>query len=171
MVTRTTNSKEELMARPMKIVPHLSVAEVKAKVHAADDDRQRGKWLVIYNALVDPRPAETIALHTATSRWFVHHTVSKYNRLGPASIEEDRRGGRQHAYLTVDEEQAFLEPFIAKAEAGELVTTRTIQQAFEERVGQSVHSGTIYKLLHRHDWHKITPRPQHPQADPAVQAE
>jgi transposase len=89
-------------------------------------------------------PAETIALHTATSLWFVYHTVSDYNRLGPASIEEDRRGGRQHAYLTEDEECAFLEPFIAKAEAGELVTTRAIQQAFEERVGQSVHSGTIY---------------------------
>jgi transposase len=171
MVKCTTNSKEEALARPMKIAPHLSVAEVKAKVHAADDDRQRGKWLVIYNALVDPRPAETIALHTATSCWFVHHTVSDYNRLGPASIEEDRRGGRQHAYLTVDEERAFLKPFIAKAEAGELVTTRTIQQAFEERVGQAVHSGTISKLLHRHDWHKRTPRPQHPQADPAVQAE
>jgi transposase len=155
----------------MKIEPHLTVEEVKEKLHTADAERQRGKWLVIYNALVDPRPAETIALHTATSRWFVHHTVSDYNRLGPASIEEDRRGGRQHAYLTEDEECAFLEPFIAKAEAGELVTTRAIQQAFEERVGQSVHSGTIYGLLHRHNWHKITPRPQHPKADPEVQVE
>jgi transposase len=155
----------------MKIAPHLSIEEVKDKLHTADRERQRGKWLVIYNALVDPRPAETIAMHTATSRWFVHHTVSRYNRLGPASIEEDRRGGRQHAYLTEDEERAFLEPFRAQAEAGELVTTRTIQQAFEERVGQSVHSGTIYNLLHRHDWHKITPRPQHPKADLEAQAE
>lgn len=159
------------MARPMKIAPHLTVEEVKDKLHTADRERQRGKWLVIYNALVDPRPAETIALHTATSRWFVHHTVSDYNRLGPASIEEDRRGGRHHAYLSEDDERAFLEPFIAKAEAGELVTTRTIQQAFEERVGQSVHSGTIYKLLHRHNWHKIMPRPQHPKADPEAQAQ
>ena len=144
------------MARPMKIAAHLSIAEVKEKLHTAERERQRGKWLVIYNALVDPRPADT---------------VSDYNRLGPASIEEDRRGGRQHAYLTEDEECAFLEPFIAKAEAGELVTTRAIQQAFEERVGQSVHSGTIYGLLHRHNWHKITPRPQHPKADPEVQVE
>jgi len=82
------------MARPMKIAPHLSIAEVKEKLHTAERERQRGKWLVIYNALVDPRPAEMIALHTATSRWFVHHTVSDYNRRGPTSIEEDRRGGR-----------------------------------------------------------------------------
>jgi transposase len=171
MVKCTTNSKEEALARPMKIAPHLSVAEVKAKVHAADDDRQRGTWLVIYNALVDPRPAETIALHTATSLWFVHHTVSDYNRLGPASIEEDRRGGRQHAYLTEDEERAFLQPFIAKAEAGEVVTTHTIKQAFEQRVGHEVHPDTITKLLHRHDWDKQLPRRQHPKSDPAMQGE
>jgi transposase len=171
MVKDTISSEEQEMARQMKIEPHLTVEELKEKLHAADDERQRGKWLVIYNALVDPRPAETIAMHTATSRSFVHHTVSAYNRLGPASIEEDRRGGRQHAYLTRDEERAFLEPFIAKAEAGDLVTTRAIQQAFEERVGQSVHSGTIYGLLHRHDWHKIMPRPQHPKADPEAQAQ
>jgi transposase len=154
----------------MKIAPHLSLEEVTDNLHQADDTRQRGKWLVIYNALVDPRPADLIALHTATSRWFVHHTVSAYNRLGPASITEDGRGGRQRAYLTVDEERAFLEPVRAKAEAGELVTTRTIQQAFEERVGQEVHSGTIYGLLHRHGWHKIMPRPQHPQTDRQAQA-
>jgi hypothetical protein len=124
-------------------------------VHAADDDRQRGKWLVIYNALVDPRPAKTIALHTATSRWFVHHTVSTYNRLGPASIEENRRGGRQHASLTVDKERAFLEPFIAQAEAGELVTTHTIQQAFEERVGQSVHQTQWTKSIARIRTHTV----------------
>lgn len=159
------------MARQMKIAPHLTVEEVKHHLHTADDDRQRGKWLVIYNVLVDLRPAETIALHTATSQWFVHHTVSAYNRIGPASITEDGRGGRHHAYLTEDEERAFLNPFIAKAEAGELVTTRTIKQAFEERVGQSVHPDTITKLLHRHQWHKIMPRPQHPKTDPKAQAQ
>jgi hypothetical protein len=59
------------MARPMKIESHLTVEEVKEKLHTADQERQRGKCLVIYNALVDPRPAATLALHTAISRWFV----------------------------------------------------------------------------------------------------
>jgi len=42
------------MGRPMKIEPHLTVEEIKEKLHTADAERQRGKWLVIYNALVDP---------------------------------------------------------------------------------------------------------------------
>jgi hypothetical protein len=106
------------MGRPMKIEPHVTIEEIKEKLHTADVERQRGKWLVISNALVDPRPAETIALHTATSLWFVYHTVSDYNRLGPASIEEDGRGGRYHAYLTEAEEVAVLESVRAQAEAG-----------------------------------------------------
>jgi len=88
----------------------------------------------MYNVLVDTRPADTIALHTATARWFVYHTVSDYNRLGSASIAEDRRGGRHHAYLTHDEEHAFREPFIAQAAAGHIVTTQVIQQTFADRV-------------------------------------
>jgi len=159
------------MGRRMQIAPHLSVEEVTEKLKTTANDRQREKWLVIYNVMVDARPADTIALHTATSRWFVYHTVSDYNRLGPASIEEDGRGGRHHAYLTAAAEQAFLEPFRAQAAAGHVVTTQTIHQAFEERVGQTVHSSTIYDLLHRNDWRNITPRPQHPKTDPEVQAQ
>jgi hypothetical protein len=59
----------------------------------------------------------------------------------------------------------------APAEAGELVTTRAIQQAFEQHVGTSVHVSTIDKLLDRHDWRKACPRPRHPKADPAAQAQ
>jgi len=157
------------MGRRMQIAPHVSVEEVTEKLTTTTNDRQREQWLVISNVLVDARPSDTIALHTATARWFVSHTVSDDNRLGPASSAEDRRGGRHHAYLTKDEDVAFLDPFIAQAEAGHLVTTHMIQQAFADRVGHPVHSSTIYDLLHRNNWRKIMPRPQHPKTDPAVQ--
>lgn len=159
------------MARPMTIAPHLSLAEVTATLHTADRERRRGTWLVMDNALVDPRPAATIAVHPAPSRWVVHHPVADDHRLGPAGIAADRRGGRQHAYLPEEEECTVLEPVIACFRAGDLITTRVIPQAFAERVGQSVHAGTSSGLLHRHDWHTMTPRPQHPNADPASQAQ
>jgi hypothetical protein len=46
-VSDKQHSKEEPMARPMKIAPHVSIEEVKDKLHTADRERQRGKWLVI----------------------------------------------------------------------------------------------------------------------------
>lgn len=158
------------MGRQMQIAPHVSVEEVTEKFTTTTDDRQRETWLGMYHVLVDTRPADTIAVHTATARWFVYHTVSDDNRLDPASSAEDRRGGRHHASRSQDEEQAFLEPFIAQAQAGHVGTTQTIQQAFADQVGHPVHSSTISDLLHRNNWCNMTPRSQHPQTDPAEQA-
>jgi hypothetical protein len=42
-------------------------------MHTTDDLRQRKQWLVIYNAQVDPRPAQDIATHTGVTRNFVHY--------------------------------------------------------------------------------------------------
>jgi len=40
--------------------------------------------------------------------------------------------------------------------------------AFEQRVGHTVDDSTIYRLLHRHGWRKLMPRPRHPKADEQV---
>jgi hypothetical protein len=45
-----------------------------------------------------------------------------------------------------------------------------IQQAYERRVGKSVAPLTIYRLLERHGWRKVVPRPRHPKANRARQA-
>ena len=45
---------------------------------------------------------------------------------------------------------------------GELVTLREIKAAYEEKTGQALGTySQIYKLLHRHKWRKIKPRPKH----------
>jgi winged helix-turn-helix protein len=41
--------------------------------------------------------------------------------------------------------------------------------AYEERISHSVHETTIYRLLRRHGWRKVQPRPRHPKADIAAQ--
>lgn len=46
-----------------------------------------------------------------------------------------------------------------------------IQAAFEKQVGQAVHKTTIYRLLKRHHWRKITPRPRNPNSREAIQEE
>ena len=44
-----------------------------------------------------------------------------------------------------------------------------IWRAFEQRVGHKVDDSTIYRLLGRHGWRKLMPRPRHPQADQQAQ--
>jgi len=126
----------------------------------------RQHWWIIYHALVAPRKAEEIALHTGVSATTVHRVIATYNRLG---LETPGKGGRRHQYLTLQEEQALLTPFFRQAKSGEIATVAQIQQAFEERIGHEVDDSTIYRLLKRHGWRKLMPRPRQPKADPQIQ--
>ena len=78
-------------------------------------------------------------------------------------------GGRRHAYLTPEEEDALLAPFLAEAEAGGVLVAGPIQAAYEARVGKAVPPSTIYRLLARHGWRKVAPRRRHPEQQDGVQ--
>lgn len=157
------------MARVTRVAPHLTLEEVKQKLDTAATPWLRQRWLVIYTALLDPRPAEEIAAQIGTSRPFVSKISSLYKRFGPQGLETVGPGGRRNEYLSKDEEAAFLAPFIERATQGEIVTAKLIQEAFEQRLGHKVDESTIYRLLHRHRWRKVMPRPIHPEADPDAQ--
>jgi transposase len=145
---------------------HLSVDEVKERMRTDARPWVRHHWWIIYNALVAPRKAEEIALHTGVSATTVHRVIAAYNRLGPAAIEQSEKGGRYHHYLTLEQEQALLQPFFARAERGEIATAEQIKQAFEAQVQHAVHISSIYRLLARHGWRKLVPRPRHPKPIP-----
>ena len=157
------------MPRVTRVAPHLTLDEVKQKVHAAKATWLRERWLIIQTALLDPRPAAAIARQLGVSQALVAKVASLYKRFGPQGLETVGPGGRRNAYLTSSEEADFLKPFFERAAHGELVTTAAIQQAFAERVQQAVDSSTIYRLLERHQWRKIVPRSYHPQSDPEAQ--
>jgi transposase len=158
------------MRRITRAVAHLPVDAVKAKLQGAANATQRRRWLIVYNALVEPRAASSIARHTGVSVATVRLVMSTYNRLGPAALDTPGKGGRRNASLTIAEEQAFLAPFFARAARGEIATRTEIHTALETHLGQAVHPSTVYRLLARHGWRKGMPRPTHPQADPAAQA-
>ena len=155
--------------RITRATSHLSVDEVKERMKTERRPWVRQHWWVIYTALVAPRKADEIALHTGVSATTVHRVISQYNRLGPAALEQSEKGGRHHDYLTFEQEQAFLQPFFSRAERGEIATAGQIQQAFEAQVQQKVHFTSIYRLLHRHGWRKLAPRSRHPKANPEEQ--
>jgi transposase len=130
----------------------------------------RQRWGIIYHALIAPRKAEEIARDTGVSVTTVRRVISTYKRLGLVAIETPGTGGRRHEYLTLEQERAFLQPFFARAETGEIATAEQIQQAFEAQVQHPVHISPIYHLLDRHGWRKLVPRPRHPKANPEEQA-
>jgi transposase len=159
------------MARITRAAPHLSLEEVKSRLKQDPRPLYRQRWLIIYNALVDPREAADIAKHTGTTVAMVHQVIASYNRVGVAAVETPGKGGRRRQYLSWQEEQAFLAPFFSRAERGEIATAGEIQRAFEGHLGHEVNKSTISRLLKRHGWRKPVPRPVHPKANPEAQAQ
>lgn len=100
----------------------------------------------------------------------VHVMHSRWAKDGEAIFELRGRGGRRHEYLTAQQEQELLAPFTQRAEAGGMLTVAEIQEAYRQRAGKEVARSTIYRLLDRHGWRKVVPRPRHPKTDVAAQA-
>lgn|SRR3954447_16591470 len=159
------------MARISRVQPHLPWAEVNRRYGQAQRPAQRRHWLIILSLQADPRPAEVAARQLGVSRSSVNHVVAAYNQRGPAALAPaPRRAKAPRAYLSRAEEAAFLGRFFARAGRGELSVARPLRRALEMRLGHSVHPRTLERLLARHAWRKVVPRPRHPKADAAVQA-
>jgi hypothetical protein len=75
------------MGRVSRVVAHLSIEQVKQKLAESQPAWLQQRWLIIYNAMVDPRTAQEIALPEGTSVWSVHQVISKYNRYGARVME------------------------------------------------------------------------------------
>ena len=103
-----------------KAVSHFSIEEVKRRMDEASRPLYRKRWRIIYHALVDPQPAETIALHCGVAKDTVHKLISRYNRFGLVAIETPGKGGRKRFYLTIEQEKQFLLPFFERAAKGKL---------------------------------------------------
>ena len=109
--------------------------------------------------------AQLLGWSTAT----VHVMHSRWAREGEAIFDLRPRGGRHHQHLTLEQEAQLLAPFVACAQAGGMLSVAEIQQAYQERTGKAVARSTVYRLLQRHGWRKVVPRPRHPKADVTVQ--
>lgn len=153
------------MAQVTQACPYLDLEAVKQRIKLAQSHWERQKWLVIYNALADSRTAAEIALHVGVSKGFVRKVVQQYNREGEGGLSTPGKGGRHNCYLSWEQEKELIDSFKEKARCGQVATAIQIKLAYEKECGFTVHKTTIYRLLERHEWRKIVPRPTHPKKD------
>src|SRR5438067_4013155 len=70
------------MARITRAAAHLTREEVKNRMRTASRPLYRQRWLIIYNALVEPRKAEEIARHCGVSKATVQKAHLYVQSLG-----------------------------------------------------------------------------------------
>lgn len=71
-----------------------------------------------------------------------------------------KKGLRNHARMSLDEEVQFLASFIAKSQNTETLPVSQLKVELERAVGRSVSISTVYQLLRRHGWSKLVQYPR-----------
>jgi transposase len=157
------------MRPPAEIEPRLGIEDLQTWVREAPDKASYQRRLAIWLTQAGPLAARQVAEFLCASKQAVWLWISQYNQRGPEGLQREGRGGRRWAYLSAEEEQAFLRQWLPRAAQGELLTAQQLRGHLEKRLGRRVSLGYVYRLLHRCGWRKLGPRPRHPQAQPRAQ--
>lgn len=150
-----------------------SVARAQAAASAATtvDELRRAQAILL------PAQLGATLAQTAAALGVGRATVARYQRtFRERASRQDAApapqwGGRRHCWMTREQEQAFLAPWLEQAKAGGLLVVSPLRAALAAHVGHPVKPSVIYRMLARHGWRKVAPDTRHPKSDPAVQEE
>ena len=156
--------------RPRTEIPGAAVGAIRRAMLAASCtstfQRLQCLWLRARQDLATEAIAQTVGLSVS----HVRRVWSDYLRGGLAAAQGRPKGGRRHQNLTLAQEQTVLAPLSKEAQAGQMITARSLKARYEARVGHAVPDSTVYRLLARHQWRRVSPRPKHPKDQPAARA-
>jgi transposase len=113
--------------------------------------------------------AQAVAQAVGCSRNTVYRRKAEFLGQGETALFVDGWGGRRNEVLTLAQEADFVAHFEDAARKGQMVTATMMLTELAERCGKSPTPSTLYRILARHGWRKVVPRPRHPDADPGRQ--
>lgn len=146
-----------------------TVARLADRLKRAESHAQYQRIQCVLIRVTLGSSAGEIAQLLGWSRATVHVIHSRWAKEGEAIFELKGRGGRYHQYLSLEQERDLLAPFVKRAQAGGMLKVDEIQRAYEAQIGKPVAASTVYRLLERHGWRKVVPRPRHPKANLVAQ--
>jgi len=158
------------MRNPSSLTPWFTTDQLMAWVKESPDKSAYQRRLAIWLTHAERLSAHRVATLLAVSVQAVWKWLGEYNTFGPTGLDRKGRGGRRWGLMTLEEERTFLAQQLARAEAGDILTAKQLQPELARALGQDVSLDYVYKLLHRHDWRKLAPRPHHVRNDPAAAA-
>ncbi len=109
--------------------------------------------------------ADDIAKIVGFSKGYVWHIHSAYRHDGEAAFSLSNKGGIYHRNLSEAQEKMIIEEIGSSGDLGRILEISCIKKRYEELAGKQVHKTVVYRMLARHGWRKITPRPAHPKND------
>ncbi|GHT91857.1 hypothetical protein AGMMS49545_08480 [Betaproteobacteria bacterium] len=93
--------------------------------------------------------------------------VARHERNAPQS----KRALRNRAHATLEREGQILDEVLAEAAQGGVVVVPPLREKIAGRLGKSISLATIYRMLARNGWRKLTPDTAHPQGYPLARGD
>ena len=156
------------MPKKAELPPAVIEAALEAAQKAKTCDELRMAQTVLVPGTINV-PDETTGQIIGRSRPTVVRLRKRFRQFCAGKDATRNWGGRRFGYLTLEQELQFLSHFFDEASEGGVLIVSEIKRAYEAKVGHKVAKTTIYRMLERHDWRKIMPRPRHPKSDVKAQ--
>lgn len=109
--------------------------------------------------------AEAISKIVGFSKGYVWSIHSSFRNKGEGSFVAGKRGGDYHRNISFEEEVALIAEIESEGDSGHILDIKKIKNRYEGKAGKPVHKTVIYRMLARHGWRKVVPRPHHPKND------
>lgn len=157
------------MRNPAVIKKWMTEKELQNWIQEPIDQKDYQKRLSIWLTITGPFHAHQVATMLGISKQAVWLWTSQYNKRGPDALRRQGRGGRRWSFLTLKEEAKILASISAKATKGEITKAKQVLPEIHRLLGKEVSLAYVYKLLKRHRWRKLDPRPRHIKANIKIQ--
>lgn len=147
----------------------LDIEAIEKGMKEAENASDFKRYQTFYLRLKEGLPVEKISKITGLAKSTIRNLHSRCRQKGTKAIKTGKRGGKHNFYLSLEEEKRFLKSLEKEAYKSGRLNVKAVHAAFEKKVGARVALYTVYKLLDRHGWRKVVPRPRHPKADKKAQ--
>ena len=132
------------------------------KARKINRDKQTENRLKVLIMRCDGKKQKEISEVTGFARSHVCSIIRKYFEEGLTAISE-KHYKPNRCNMSFEEEKNFLASYSEQAKQGHILCVKEIETAYIAKVGHSISSGQIYRVLKRHGWRKVMPRSQHPK--------
>lgn len=157
--------------RPRWEIGEIEKAELREAMEAQKNPQARCRLQCVWLRAAHDMQTHQVAQATGFGVGYVWKVWAIYFKGGITAVIGKPQGGRRRENMTFEKEQDFLEGYRKQAVSGRLVTFKGMKLGYAQKVGHRVPDSTISRILKRHDWRRIKPRPKHPKSDPAAREE
>lgn len=149
-----------------KVVSEADIKLLEEAIKAAELATDLKRLQAVYFRCAFGMKADQISQLLQYNEKYVKSLWSLYFKEGIDALFSQKKGGRNNAYMSEQEEEIFLQKYAQKSELGQILKIAPLHQGLCELWGVEVPLSTAYRLAHRHGWRKVEPRPHHPKRNP-----